>query len=91
MIRSRTISLLVLGTVIGVLTAVVPAAPALAHSPTRSPLGRYYFSLASDDAHRQVVLFGGLNGNKSLGDMWTWDGTSWTKRFTSTDRPSWRT
>jgi len=81
MVRSRATAFITGGVVLGVLGALLPAAPAVAHSPTRSPAPRFYFSLASDDANGQVVLFGGYDGGKALGDMWTWDGTSWTKRF----------
>jgi hypothetical protein len=77
MVRSRVTTAFAISMVIGVVAALVPAAPALAHSPTGSPRPRYNFALAGDDAQKQVVLFGG----GGLGDTWTWDGTSWTKRF----------
>jgi hypothetical protein len=50
------------------------AAPPDAPSPRRSA------ALADDPDHGQVVLFGGWNGSRSLGDTWTWDGTEWTQR-----------
>jgi hypothetical protein len=83
MIRSRMTVVLATGIVVGVLTALIPSASAFAHSPTRSPLPRFYFSMANDDATGQVVLFGGRaqEGAKLLGDTWTWDGTSWAKRM----------
>jgi hypothetical protein len=43
--------------------------------------------MANDAAARQVVLFGGSNdpngGTCTLGDTWTWDGTSWTEQHPS--------
>jgi hypothetical protein len=81
MVRSRTTALIAGGIVLGVLGAILPGATASAHSPTASPTPRYNFALAGDDALGQVVLFGGGGGSVGLGDTWTWDGTSWTKRF----------
>jgi hypothetical protein len=34
-----------------------------------------------------VLLFGGSNADRSLGDTWTWDGTAWTEQHPS-DSPS---
>jgi hypothetical protein len=36
--------------------------------------------MAYDAAHAQVVLFGGWDAHRFLGDTWTWDGSDWTQR-----------
>ena len=42
------------------------------------PSARYYPALATSS---QVVLFGGWSqANAALGDMWTWNGTTWALR-----------
>jgi len=45
--------------------------------PAISPSARSQASMAYDMARKQVLLFGGLAGNKSLNDTWTWDGKTW--------------
>jgi hypothetical protein len=52
--------------------------------PAARPPARFLASMAYDDVTGTVVLFGGegLHGTQdfALGDTWTWDGTTWTKR-----------
>ena len=36
--------------------------------------------MAYDLLDHQDVLFGGMNGNGTLGDTWTYDGTNWTRQ-----------
>lgn len=56
------------------------SAPGRTQSLTNPP-GRIEAGMAYDAARRQVVLFGGLDSSQfSLGDTWTWDGTTWTER-----------
>jgi hypothetical protein len=83
MIRSRLTALISGGVILGLVGALLPGSAAQAHVPTRSPLPRLYYSLSDDGADGQVVLFGGgpLGGSGLLGDTWTWDGSTWTKRF----------
>ena len=42
--------------------------------------------MAYDDARHRVLLFGG-NGATTLGDLWSWDGTRWTRLSTSGPPP----
>jgi hypothetical protein len=48
------------------------------------PIGRGMMGLAYDLDRHELVMFGGLAamGDRSrvLGDTWTWDGSSWTRR-----------
>ena len=41
-------------------------------------------SMAYDPATSQLVLFGGHGAAASLGDTWTWDGTTWTQQTPAT-------
>ena len=60
---------------VGAQPAGVKWAPA-----TTSPPQQYGNSLAYDAATQQLVLFGGYGTNgTTLGDTWTWDGTTWTQ------------
>lgn len=50
--------------------------------PTR-PEGRFRAAMAFDEVRRETVLFGGSTDfvpAASLGDTWTWDGQSWTRK-----------
>lgn len=55
-----------------------------------SPLARAGFGMTYDARNRVVVLFGGYTGNNAIGptralsDTWIWNGTTWSKRETST-------
>ena len=42
-----------------------------------SPSPRWGMAMAYDDAHAEVVMFG---GRRDLSDTWTWDGSAWTER-----------
>ena len=54
-----------------------------------NPPPRTQSALAYDDATGQLVLFGGLGeGNKPLGDTWTWDGHAWTHEHPATAPPA---
>jgi len=50
-------------------------------APATAPSARDEFAMVYDEAHHQVVLFGGtqLGGGGQLGDTWTWDGDTWTR------------
>ena len=56
------------------------------HAPATSPPPRVEFSLEYDPIRQRVVLFGGrdrLGPNNSWvyhGDLWEWDGTTWSER-----------
>ena len=51
-------------------------------SPTTSPSARTEQSMAWDDAHQCVLMFGGITGGPSFNigssETWTWDGSNWT-------------
>ena len=47
-------------------------------SPSQSPPARTFAASAYDSKQNRVVLFGGWNGAKHLGDTWQFDGTTWT-------------
>ncbi len=44
--------------------------------------------MAYDSARGRVVLFGGLSGSTRLGDIWEWDGESWTEQNPDAPTPS---
>jgi len=44
-----------------------------------SPSARSGHAMTYDQANDTLVLFGGLNDDNVLNDMWTWDGTTWTE------------
>ena len=47
-------------------------------TPATSPSKRYIDAMAYDQAHGQVVLFGGY-GNGYMKDTWLWNGTTWSQ------------
>lgn len=48
-------------------------------APATSPAGRYGEAMAYDEAHHQVVLFGGSTGSAYFNDTWLWNGMTWTQ------------
>ncbi len=81
-------ALLVL-TLLGSLVSVVPAGPALSADPAADLAGKWErahervapsergrMSMAYDEGHDTLVLFGGLNNTGQLGDTWLFEG-SW--------------
>ena len=54
--------------------------PISSANTTALPIGREAAAMAYDQAHHNVVLFGGLAGQSPLGDTWSWNGTVWTQR-----------
>lgn len=68
---------LLTGACAGLIAAGEPVAAAL--SPA-SPAGREWASFAYDPAHQQLVLFGGDNGSKALGDTWIHVRRGWVRR-----------
>jgi hypothetical protein len=54
-------------------------------SVLQSPSNRAYPAMCWDPVHGYVLLFGGVpaNGGGSFQETWTWNGTAWTRRFTS--------
>ena len=46
-----------------------------------SPSARRHTSIAYDAPRQRVLLYGGVNNNSNvdLDDLWSWDGTSWTR------------
>jgi cysteine-rich repeat protein len=50
-------------------------------SPAVSPPARMNHAMAYDAAGQRVVLFGGVEPGTGLhlGDLWTWDGSTWTE------------
>ena len=66
------------------------------HSPAASPPPRTSAGMAYDEAHHDVVLFGGQNavapvagqGLPPMQDTWTWDGATWTQQNPNTSPPA---
>jgi hypothetical protein len=58
-------------------------------TPATSPPARFSATMAYDANSGQVVLFGGQGdgGLDSLGDTWTWNGTTWTQQTAATSPP----
>ena len=55
---------------------------AQAPAPQKPP-ARLDHAMAYDAARGRVVVLGGSNFSLVLGDMWTWDGTTWTQSAAS--------
>jgi cysteine-rich repeat protein len=49
--------------------------------PLASPSPRIQAVMANDPYRDELVLFGGAVGTGPLGDVWTWDGTTWSRQF----------
>lgn len=50
-------------------------------TPATSPPARRGHVMAYDEARKRVVVFAGSGSNNdALGDLWEWDGTTWTQR-----------
>ena len=47
--------------------------------PNTSPSGRYGDAVAYDEAHHQVIAFGGTDGSNFFNDTWVWNGSTWTQ------------
>lgn len=54
--------------------------------PSHAPSVRTDAAMAGDFARGTVVLFGGFDGQKCLGDTWVWTGTDWV-RYTGGPSP----
>ncbi len=59
------------------------SAPAAGQPPARTDA-----AIAYDAADGTVVMFGGQGKSASLGDTWTWDGSSWTQQHPATSPPA---
>src|SRR5215472_15671987 len=57
-------------------------------APATHPPARAQAMMAYDAATGTVVLFGGANNRRVLGDTWTWDGSTWTKQAPATHPPA---
>ena len=57
--------------------------------PGTSPAPRHGHAMFYDPVHRVTTLYGGDTQlvNPRAGDVWTWDGTTWTRREISGERP----
>lgn len=57
--------------------------------PAHAPAPRSRHALFYDPVRRVTTLYGGdtLLANPRAGDIWTWDGTDWTERPITGDRP----
>ncbi|MGH7685286.1 MAG: kelch repeat-containing protein [Candidatus Dormibacteria bacterium] len=54
-----------------------------------TPSARAYAAAAYDEARKQVVLFGGSTADgTTLGDTWTWDGSTWSPQHPSVTPPA---
>jgi hypothetical protein len=52
-------------------------------NPLQTPNPRAYPAMCWDPMHNYVLLFGGVPSAGSFQETWTWNGTAWTRRFTS--------
>ncbi|MBY0112945.1 MAG: hypothetical protein K2Y21_08995 [Phycisphaerales bacterium] len=50
-----------------------------AAAPTNAPEGRSGARMVFDRARGQLLLFGGMTDEGSSNDLWSWDGTIWTR------------
>ena len=83
--------------VLGAAPAAGQARPAVAptwteQAPATHPLGRSGAAMAYDAATGTAVLFGGVGGRLKIlkfADIWTWDGSTWTKQAPAASPPAW--
>jgi hypothetical protein len=62
-------------------TASPPAGPPASSSPS----ARRHSAIAYDAARQRVLLFGGVdNSNAELDDLWSWNGSTWTRLAATT-------
>ena len=47
--------------------------------PVPAPPPRYGHTMVYDSHRETIVVFGGHDGEHVVGDMWEWDGSSWTE------------
>src|SRR5207302_2463029 len=85
---------------VGILGAVFPAAASASshaldwtkQAPAVHPSGRGATPMAYDAATGTVVLFGGAGNGTShdttLGETWTWSGTTWTQQHPAASPPA---
>lgn len=60
-----------------------------ARNPALRPPGRYGAAAAFDSGTGRMLVFGGSAGGAGyLGDLWSWDGTSWTQVSASGGGPA---
>ncbi len=50
--------------------------------PPAPPPARLEHAMVYDAARQQVLLYGGMASGVALGDLWAWDGTTWTQLAT---------
>jgi hypothetical protein len=81
----------VVGTVIGTGATAFARARIGSDAVDSKPMGRDEMGLAYDLDHHELVLFGGVAqfGQEAeyLGDTWTWDGSTWTRRHPTASPP----
>jgi hypothetical protein len=51
------------------------------------PSPRNHTAMAFDATRRRVLLFGGHDGERVFGDLWSWDGEAWTRLEDAEPRP----
>jgi hypothetical protein len=77
---------------VAVVATVVVGTRALRQAPAHvgpPPSPRAYASVAFDEAHGELVLFGGtVDGRVMLNETWTWDGTAWTQMHPAISPPA---
>ena len=56
-------------------------------SPSASPTGRYFATMASDSSGN-IVLFGGEDFSGPRNDTWVWNGTNWSQKSPGTVPPA---
>ncbi len=56
-------------------------------TPTVRPTARHVHAMAYDARRARIVVFGGNGASSTLGDTWTYDGTTWVQAATTGPSP----
>lgn len=64
---------------ISITLAVWPSRGQAISTDSLKPSPRYALGMAYDSDQKKAILFGGYYHGETLGDMWEWDGTHWSK------------
>lgn len=85
-LRPLIVGLLALAAATAACDGTTPGGPGPDPGPTpSSPSARRHSGIAYDSARQRVLLFGGVdNANVALDDLWSWNGTAWTRLSAST-------
>lgn len=66
----------------GLMTGVGVAYPEWSLRSVSGPSPRYGLAMVYDSCREETISFGGQNSSQTLGETWSWNGSSWSLRST---------